>query len=227
MNTTKRKFNALLQGLSPRPRSSDGAVAGSQASKQGKDPTGTTYESLVQKRRRLGLPEPPKPSSQFYGGRANTIPPSAEFVRRDKSLDQTKARYCPSDREELLKRLVTFQDITDWTPKPEKISEIQWAKRGWVCQGKERVRCMLCHKEVVVRLQRQAEESVDAGVTDTSELGKPPKVRNPQGEKRADYFFAEESFVIKYTELIVTSHQQECLWQKRGCDGTYESPQVY
>jgi hypothetical protein len=31
--------------------------------------------------------------------------------------------------------------------------------------------------------------------------------------------FAEDASVDKYVELIVTSHDEDCLWRKRGCDG--------
>jgi hypothetical protein len=29
----------------------------------------------------------------------------------------------------------------------------------------------------------------------------------------------EDALVEKYVELIVTSHEENCLWRKRGCDG--------
>jgi hypothetical protein len=31
--------------------------------------------------------------------------------------------------------------------------------------------------------------------------------------------FLENALVDKYVELIVTSHDEDCLWRKRGCDG--------
>ena len=31
----------------------------------------------------------------------------------------------------------------------------------------------------------------------------------------------EDALVEKYVELIVTSHAEDCLWRKRGCDGMY------
>jgi len=33
--------------------------------------------------------------------------------------------------------------------------------------------------------------------------------------------FLEDALVEKYRELIVTSHEESCLWRKRGCDGQY------
>lgn len=81
------------------------------------------------------------------------------------------ARFCPTDRDELLKRLATFHDITDWTPKPDRVSEIEWAKRGWVCHGKERVRCVLCHKELVVKLNKKEVDGKEVSVLVSSEIG--------------------------------------------------------
>jgi hypothetical protein len=108
-------------------------------------------------------------------------------------------KYSPGDRDQLLKRLATFQELTDWTPKPDLVNEIEWAKRGWVCQGKERVRCLLCNKEVVVRLNKKEVDGKEVSVLVASEI--------------------EDALVQKYVELIVTSHQDDCLWRKRGCDG--------
>jgi hypothetical protein len=175
MNSTKRKFNALLQGLSsPRPSTEEDSSAdmfGNRASSN----KNVDYEALLQKRRRLGFPDSTAPrlensvspglSSLASSIRRTVSDATTPKVRRDGS-----ARYSPGDREELLKRLATFQEFTDWTPKPEKINEVEWAKRGWVCQGKERVRCLLCHKELVVKLKKEAEESEAAALT-SAEVG--------------------------------------------------------
>ncbi|KAK2074577.1 hypothetical protein P8C59_008773 [Phyllachora maydis] len=107
-------------------------------------------------------------------------------------------KYCPGDREQLIRRLATFQELTDWTPKPERVGEIEWAKRGWVCKGKERVKCTLCHKELVVGLNRKEVDGKEISVLIASDIS--------------------EALVDKYVELMVTSHREECLWRKRGCD---------
>lgn len=117
---------------------------------------------------------------------------------KDEKKTIFKPRYCPADRDELLKRLTTFQELTDWTPKPDPVNEVQWAKRGWICNGKERVRCTLCNKELVVKLNRKEVDGQEVAVLVASEI--------------------EEALVQKYLELLVTSHQDDCLWRKRGCD---------
>lgn len=163
---------------------------------------------LLSKRRRLGLPDstPSKElsvSSATNGGQTtiSNIVLRKWSGNRDKDKGHGtifKPKYCPGDREELLKRLASFQELTDWTPKPDPVNEVQWAKRGWVCQGKERVRCTLCNRELVVKLNRKEIDGQEVPVLVASEI--------------------EDALVHKYVELIVTSHQDECLWRKRGCD---------
>lgn len=159
---------------------------------------------LLTKRRRLGLADS-TPSKDLGtktpdGGAQTTI--SNIVLRkwggnRDKETI-FKPKYCPADRDELLKRLASFQELTDWTPKPNPVAEVQWAKRGWICQGKERVRCTLCNKELVVKLNRKEVDGKEVPVLVPSEI--------------------EDALVARYVELIVTSHQDDCLWRKRGCD---------
>ncbi|KAG5984823.1 hypothetical protein E4U55_003041 [Claviceps digitariae] len=213
MNATKRKFNALLQGLSsPRPSTADSNSNSKNSSNKddmnatpryGSSPA-SSNDDILQKRRRLGFPESTAPTL------FSTLPVTTSFsnviLRRSATQQsstaarQPHARYCPGDRDELLKRLATFQEITDWTPKPDKINEIEWAKRGWICLGKEKVRCLLCHKELIVKLDRNKE---DDGAEALSALGSSE---------------IAEALVEKYSDLVVSSHQQDCLWRKRGCD---------
>lgn len=115
-------------------------------------------------------------------------------------------KYCPGDRDQLLRRLATFQELTDWTPKPDRVSEVEWAKRGWACLGKERVRCALCAAELAVRVNLKEVDGKEIAVMIASEIA--------------------ESVVDKYAELIVEAHVEDCLWRKRGCDGM-SSPHQY
>ncbi|KAK0766462.1 hypothetical protein N5P37_000187 [Trichoderma harzianum] len=203
-NSTKRKFNALLQGLSsPRP-STDGdspaTMFGNRVPSGSHKPL--DYDALLQKRRRLGFPESTAPRldntvSSGLTSLASSIRRTVSDATTPKVRRDGPARYSPGDREELLKRLATFQEITDWTPKPDKINEVEWAKRGWICQGKERVRCLLCHKELVVKLKKEVGESEEDALTAAE---------------------VEAALVDKYAELIVSAHQSDCLWKRRGCD---------
>ncbi|KAF4976906.1 hypothetical protein FZEAL_6482 [Fusarium zealandicum] len=229
MNATKRKFNTLLQGLgSPQSKTSDDAVshseAGSSPSRRAAtaSPSSTTRASgtdadILQKRRRLGFPDSTAPILGKKGSLSATI--SSLVSRRPqgqdpKSFNDLPAKYSPTDRGDLLRRLGTFQEITDWTPKPDKVNEVEWAKRGWVCHGKETVRCLLCHRELVVKLNRKVVDGKEIPVLVASEIGTFPSMTMRLQANRA----TEEALVDKYADLIVNSHQEECLWRKRGCD---------
>ncbi|KAJ4306020.1 hypothetical protein N0V88_000812 [Collariella sp. IMI 366227] len=107
-------------------------------------------------------------------------------------------KYCPADRDQLLRRLATFQELTDWSPKPDRVNEIEWAKRGWVCESKERVKCTLCRSELVVKVNRKEVDGKEIAVLIASEIA--------------------ESVVDKYVELIIESHAEDCLWRRKGCD---------
>ncbi|KAM0380799.1 hypothetical protein ACHAPY_004994 [Fusarium culmorum] len=207
-NATKRKFNTLLQGLgssntkniddTPTHDSSSTTSPNSTARASGAD------LELLQKRRRLGFPDSTAPKLGKRANLSSTI--SSIISRRPQGQDSSKssnappARYAPTDRGDMLKRLGTFQEITDWTPKPERVNEVEWARRGWVCHSKETVRCLLCHRELVVKLNRKDVDGEEVSVLVASEI--------------------EEALVDKYADLIVTSHQDECLWRKRGCDNS-------
>ncbi|KAI2472889.1 zf-C3HC-domain-containing protein [Annulohypoxylon bovei var. microspora] len=235
MNATKRKFNALLQGLgakptptspspstdgqnnksysqSNRPSTPNSTLAPDDASTpiKGMAPTGIpTTPSDIFKRRRVGVLESTTGNDKTgtttisnvvlkkwtQGG--NVVSPSKSPSKETKT---EPAKYCPSDRDELIRRLRTFQELTEWTPKPDKVNEIEWAKRGWVCQGKERVQCTLCHKELVVKINKKEVDGKEVPVLVGSDI--------------------EEALVKRFLELIIDAHQEACLWRKQGCDDT-------
>lgn len=220
MHSTKRKFNALIQGIGNKPstpgKPSDtphGNLPSTPRSSVGTPTSNKTSDSDL-KRRRTGVPgsTPPVSGSKSTAG---------GMLKKwsDKTSSPTppaQPKYCPSDRKELLRRLATFQDLTDWAPKPDRVSEIEWVKRGWVCQGKERVRCALCNKELVIKLNKKEVDGKEVSVLVPSEIGEfayPVCFRPPTNE------VPEEALVNKYVELIVESHGEDCLWRKRGCDG--------
>jgi hypothetical protein len=61
-----------------------------------------------------------------------------------------------------LGRLKTFRHVDKWDAKPSKVNEVQWAKRGWQCVGKERVGCVGgCGREVVIKLEGKPRENVE------------------------------------------------------------------
>jgi hypothetical protein len=224
MHATKRKFDELLQrlGTAPGPTSLKGLRSSSDASLVESDEAlGQRMAAdldILTKRRRVATP-----SSRTNGASpASTTPPSKPAASSSNvssvglrnwtpngavrstaasgtpSKPTEAARYCPGDRGQLIRRLASFQELTEWTPKPERISEIEWAKRGWECKGKERVRCVLCDKELVVRLHRKDTDGREVPILIPAEV--------------------EDALVEKYAELTITAHVEECLWRKRGCD---------
>ncbi|KAL9634828.1 MAG: hypothetical protein Q9204_002851 [Flavoplaca sp. TL-2023a] len=61
--------------------------------------------------------------------------------------------------------------------KPNEINEVQWAKRGWTCTGKETVGCVGgCGNEVVISLEPSREED------------NPDEHLEPSGEAIDDYY---------------------------------------
>ncbi|KAF9876328.1 hypothetical protein CkaCkLH20_06271 [Colletotrichum karsti] len=219
MNATKRKFNSLIQGMgrsskasdespslpteSPRPSMTSLPTSNaSTANTENKTPMSIEEDILLKRRRLQALTERrPTIKNTTTGVAATTV---SNVVLKKWSQDSKEpvvkvlSKYAPSDRSELLKRLASFQEITDWTPKPDRVNEVEWAKRGWMCQGKDRVRCTLCNKELVVKLNKREVDGKEVPVLVSSDV--------------------EEALVEKYSDLIVTAHLEECLWRKRGCD---------
>ncbi|KAI0477575.1 C3HC zinc finger-like-domain-containing protein [Xylariaceae sp. FL0804] len=228
MNTTKRKFNALLQGIGSRPAqqqtestrndtlpsfsfppnrpSSSTSVPESTAPKDMSASGASPTADLFGKRRRMGALESTSPNQKNIGANTSVgaskrwAPSSSSNTALRRDVKREPPKYSPGDRDELIRRLGTFQELTEWTPKPDKINEIEWARRGWVCQGKERVRCELCHKELVVKANKRTVE--DKEVLKTAGSG------------------VEEALVNKFAELIVEAHQEDCPWRRHGCHDT-------
>ncbi|KAI1503488.1 C3HC zinc finger-like-domain-containing protein [Biscogniauxia marginata] len=237
MNATKRKFNALLQGIgsrsSPQRPEKDGKKTPTRDDPFGSSlsldrpstptpipdtstSTSTSAEmaapgltsptaDFLGKRRRVGVLESTTANQNSSATTISNIvlkkwmPGGGSRVTTTGKTERTDSpKYDPGNRDELIRRLGTFQELTEWTPKPDKVNEIEWAKRGWVCQGKERVRCTLCNKELVVNTNKREAEGKEVPVMVGSDV--------------------EEALVKKFAELIVEAHQEDCLWRKRGCD---------
>ncbi|KAH7346543.1 C3HC zinc finger-like-domain-containing protein [Rhexocercosporidium sp. MPI-PUGE-AT-0058] len=198
MNATKRKFNALLNGIGNK---STTTLASKEVNNDQVDPTTADNTDFQAKKRRISsstsipaqisssLTRPRTMETMVHKKSASMAPPTA-------LTDPPK--YAPWDRAEFLKRLKSFSNLTDWTPKPARVNEVEWAKRGWVCQKSERVRCCLCNVEILVKLNKKEVNGKEEPVYVAQNI--------------------EDALVDKYVELIVTSHDENCLWRKRGCD---------
>ncbi|KAK3648376.1 hypothetical protein LTR56_007493 [Elasticomyces elasticus] len=115
--------------------------------------------------------------------------------------------YSPWSHETFLARLKTYSSVSLWHPKPEAISEVEWARRGWVCVDVNTVACKGgCEKRVVVSLlfdktDDNADES-NTGVDD---------------EDSEDESMKEDALVARYQSLLVDGHSTACPWHKAGC----------
>ena len=126
--------------------------------------------------------------------------------------------FAPWDRGQFLERLATFRYVDKWMGKPDKINEVQWAKRGWTCVGRERVGCMGgCGKEVVIKLEEneKAQESDDLDGEIQHQDGEASGAEKDEDWRRG----AQEQLVNKYAEMTVSEHDEGCPWRRKGCDG--------
>ncbi|PLN81944.1 C3HC zinc finger protein [Aspergillus taichungensis] len=123
---------------------------------------------------------------------------------RDSSASSTRPSFVPWDRERFLERLETFRRVDRWSPKPSAISEVEWAKRGWICTDKSRVTCVGgCGGSVVVKLPDELDE-LDGYDFDKVE------------ERRQ----VRDKLVEEYASRLAQGHGESCPWRNKGCDAT-------
>lgn len=203
MNATKRKFNALLNGIGNKSATS---LSYKEVNNISNTQITTASDTTTQaKKRRIsgddameGDKNSPPRKTVVRKLATTTLPHKKSASVATPAPMNESPKYAPWDRVAFLKRLKSFSNLTDWTPKPARVNEVEWAKRGWVCQKFERVRCCLCNVEILVKLNKKEVDGKE----------EPVYVREN----------IEDALVEKYIELIVTSHDEDCLWRKRGCD---------
>jgi hypothetical protein len=175
MNATKRKFNALLNGIGN--KSTTSLASKENASRVEVISTGDRDSQA--KKRRISDSTSISTSNGTLSLPRSTLtakPPSTMHHKKSQSLataalSTETPKYAPWDRGEFLKRLKSFSNITDWTPKPARVNEVEWAKRGWVCQKMERVRCCLCNVEILVKLNRKEVDGKEEPVYVAQNIG--------------------------------------------------------
>ncbi len=128
-------------------------------------------------------------------------------------VERKPPNYAPWDRGQFLERLQTYRHVDKWMGKPEKINEVQWAKRGWSCVGKERVGCVGgCGKEVVILFESGHEDKENPD----EHSGEEQEIEEDEDDWREK---AQAELVEKYAEMVTSAHDGGCLWRRRGCDG--------
>lgn len=218
LSTTKRKFHKILDSIS-------NASSTSLATKSTLDKYNASTTTLP------AAIDPPAKKPRIVRTVSAYVPPSTPILTSQSpnlraaaataklststaamNEERKTPNFAPWDRGQFLERLKTYRHVDKWMGKPEEINEVQWAKRGWSCVGKERVGCVGgCGKEVVITLSSSREES-----RDTEE--RPLDEEKDEDEWREK---AQEQLVEKYAEMIVTSHDGGCLWRRKGCDGIH------
>lgn len=215
MNSTKRKFNALLSSIG------SSSTDDLNTSKQARTSYSATPRTTLSAR--LGIPrstftsrtaqvEKMSMADLRAAGLATRRMPGAKIDEKE-----SKPTYLPSDREAFLERLETYRNISDWMPKPDSVNEVEWAKRGWVCTKNERVRCVTCNVEIMVKLNKQdGKDGKTVLIGQASGIGMVSRVSS-QAEYIANRY-TDEALVKRYEDLLITSHAENCPWRQRGCD---------
>ncbi|KAL6712216.1 hypothetical protein ACN47E_000093 [Coniothyrium glycines] len=215
--TTKRKFHRLLDNLA--------------ASTSTTSLASTLHESneSVISCQSAGSPEPPNKrprSSNLSEERQQSISAGQKRIRMLKEQFKTPRRagtvrvvgnknetptassprrppnFQPYSQEQFLARLKTFADVKKWTNKPDAISEVEWAKRGWSCDTWNTVACKGgCEKRIAVKLRPKRKDGDGQDIDMSEDLSED----------------IDDSLVQRYREIIVTGHADDCLWKKQGC----------
>ncbi len=207
IDTTKRKFHRILDSLT---NASSTSLSSSRQNNNASTTTLPTNLESPPKKPRIARPASAyvRPSSRPDIHNATRSHIAGKKSTPVEVMEDRKApNFAPLDRGQFLARLKTFRHVDKWASKPAKVNEVQWAKRGWSCVGKERVGCVGgCGKELVIML-----EGPEKGSSEETEI-----------EVEDDDWSASvnEELVQRYTDMIVTAHDGYCLWRKRGCDGT-------
>jgi hypothetical protein len=173
MNASKRKFNALLSNF--------GNKSTTSLPSKSRTNNGSNVELAESELKRRRVSRPTSVLSQVTAhvdSTSSSLTKTASMAH-NKSLSLASAgpgltdppKYAPWDRVAFLKRLESFKSVTDWTPKPAKVNEVEWAKRGWVCRGQERVRCELCSVEIFVKLNIKELDGEEAKILNASDIG--------------------------------------------------------
>lgn len=134
---------------------------------------------------------------------------SSNLLAASQDKEARKPNFLPYSQDAFLARLQTFADVKKWSSKPDAVSEVEWAKRGWSCEAWNTVACRGgCEKRVVVKLRprRKGEDGVEIERSEDMGVEVAP------------------ALVARYQELIIEGHEAECLWRRKGCGGTSPNP---
>ncbi|KZF21094.1 zf-C3HC-domain-containing protein [Xylona heveae TC161] len=204
--TSKRKFHKILDSLTNSPT----AKHQTRPDQDGSRSTVAEEIGTPLKRRRIDVVSTRYSLARLRSNTERTafakpgLPADKDRIERTTS---TLPNYAPWDRGQFLERLETYRHVDKWSPKPPKVNEVEWARRGWRCVGKERVGCVGgCERQLLLKLESSREEAE-------------PQISESNDEVEESWDTGvEERIIDRYARMIVDEHDASCLWKKRGCD---------
>ena len=211
LSTTKRKFSQLLDSIS---NSSSTSLPLSTE----RNASSPAFTSSPSKKPRTSQQMSPYVTNAMATNTTLHTTSNASSSKTKITVTSTSkpaTNFAPWDRGQFLDRLKTYRHVDRWMGKPDAVNEVQWAKRGWSCVGKERVRCLGgCEKEVVVMLEEYTSDDVPE--SEDYQDQEPQHQDDTEDWREKAY----QELIEKYATMIVSEHEGSCLWRRRGCDDT-------
>ncbi|RMJ22118.1 hypothetical protein PHISP_07017 [Aspergillus sp. HF37] len=198
LETKKRKFHRVLDSLSKPPQAPDSSAKSSAAATA--TPRERTLANLSVKKVRLSNGA----DSEVSSARKSILKVGPSGSRVSSTSSTARPSFVPWDRERFLERLETFRRVDRWSPKPDAVNEVAWAKRGWICTDVSRVTCVGgCGGSVVVKLPDELDE-----------------LDGYDAEKVQERKEVRAKLVEEYARLLTDGHVENCPWTTKGCDAT-------
>nr|POE49119.1 nipa-like protein [Quercus suber] len=189
ISTTKRKFYKALDALSNPPVAK------------------TSFEPAAKRVRRSI-----SSTTSSISRRPIVVPALAKKSQNPTSADPPN--FSPWSHDTFLARLKTFSSVSLWHPKPEAISEVAWAKRGWTCVDVNTVGCRGgCERRVVIILDSRRERKQSSGKQATGH--EQDDVEDSEAED--DHASLENALAQRYASMMIDGHSESCLWRQAGC----------
>ena len=147
LETKKRKFHRVLESLT-KPSTPD------QPTKESTTAPTTTARDAIKK-----IPLSKDDDTSTSSIKHSILKVARPGTRASSVSSTARPSFVPWDRERFLERLETFRRVDRWSSKPAAVSEVAWAKRGWICTDVSRVTCVGgCGGSVVVKLPDELDE---------------------------------------------------------------------
>ena len=199
--TTKRRYQKALDAITSSSQVSLAPSTSASATSAKPPATATAAFDEARERVRKRLRHSTSSSSLVPTFVASSTP-----TKTSGTVSKEPPNFAPWSHEAFLARLKTFSSVSQWHPKPESISEVEWAKRGWICVDVNTVACRGgCERRVVVSLDSQKKKK-------TSGLEDDDDDDNVEDEAAFESALAE-----RYKDSIINGHASNCLWRKAGC----------